>query len=144
MQYACKTARRVIQLKYAIHSHTHTQSHSHSYSFACLGSGIIIRSTLSILRSLQMPIIFSFSVIIYQVNACTWHGYFRSTYCSPSHSFSLLLSLSQLPRTDAFSILLLLVQFINFLLYTIWTCAQISIVLCHWWIILWVGSASRK
>lgn len=89
MQYACKTARRVIQLKYAIHSHTHTQSHSHSYSFACLGSGIIIRSTLSILRSLQMPIIFSFSVIIYQVNACTWHGYFRSTYCSPSHSLSL-------------------------------------------------------
>lgn len=92
MQYACKTARRVIQLKYAIHSHTHTQSHSHSYSFACLGSGIIIRSTLSILRSLQMPIIFSFSVIIYQVNACTWHGYFRSTYCSPSHSLSLSLS----------------------------------------------------
>lgn len=29
MQYACKTARRVIQLKYAIHSHTHTLNRIH-------------------------------------------------------------------------------------------------------------------
>lgn len=64
---------------------TFTQAHSHSFAWLVVFIPFAIPLRYFI-DCQQMPIIFSFSVIIYQVNACTWHGYFRSTYLSPSLS----------------------------------------------------------